>query len=71
MHQLNKTIASKRGQVETVEQKLDIERKEADSCQESIEASDFLDCNESEEKIFADNDECLFVGHLPSLKLIR
>ena len=47
------------------------ERKEADSCQESIEASDFLDCNESEEKIFADNDECLFVGHLPSLKLIR
>ena len=31
MHQLNKTIASKRGQMETVEQKLDIERKEADS----------------------------------------
>ena len=31
MDQLNKTIISKRGQMETVEQKLDIERKEADS----------------------------------------
>ena len=31
MHQLSKTVASKRGQMETVEQKLDIERKESDS----------------------------------------